>query len=135
MVNEEYQFQSHVISLKMNKLSEKDLESLRHSAEVYMVNKIYDDFHFPFIVSFGKKHIFQEFSHGDIHIGILYLEWHKLENERRGYYKPTWFDTFEEVAEKAIEIQSNKIIDEEKLYRYHQSYFSDIYNPPERLYS
>ena len=119
----------------MSKLSKEDLTNLRHSAEVHMVNKIYDDFHFPFLVSFGKKHIFQEFSHRDIHLGVLYLEWRKLENEKRGYYHPSWFDTFEEVAEKAIEIQSNKIYDEEKLYRHHQSYFQDIYNPPERLYS
>ena len=116
------------------KMSEEDLITLRQQATIYIVQQICKDPAFLFKVSMGMKHFFKEFAKGDVHIGILHLEYRK-DHDGCGYFKNTWYDTFADATEKAEEIQEKKVYDEDKLVNFVHSYFQDIYNPPERLYS
>ena len=116
------------------KMPEEDLIALRKQATVYIVQEICKDPAFLFKVSMGMKHFFKEFAKGDIHIGVLHLEYRK-DHDGCGYFKNTWYDSFNDAAEKAMEVQKSKVYDEKKLVHYVNSYFDEIYNPKPILYS
>lgn len=123
----------------MQKQFEKEeIDTFRRQATIFMVQQLTKDPQFLFKVSMGIKHFFQEFGRGDVKIGILYLEYRKEldgDDANCGYFKNTWFDSFEDASKKAKEIQKNKVYDEEKLFHFHQSYVQEIYNPKPILYS
>ena len=124
--------------MQNQEIEKQEIDTFRKQAIIFMIQQLTKDPQFLFNVSMGIKHFFQEFGKGGIKIGILHLEYRKELNgddENCGYFKNTWFDSFEDASEKAKEIQKNKVYNEEKLFHFHQSYIQDIYNPPKRLYS
>ena len=122
-------------------LDEQRFKELRKKAVIHFVQKIFSDFKYPYIISIGMKHFFQRIAIGDsenpgneIELGYVHLE-HKRDEDGCAYFSNAWYDTFEELHAVATEIQDKKIVDENKIMEYVTTYFEDIYNPPERLYS
>jgi len=100
-----------------NYMTEKDRAELRYSCEYNYKHKLYKEVTAGFLCSLGIRDIFQGFGNpqkdGGI-IGILHLKWTLDPNDGVGYFKSIWYDTVEDAATAAFNIENSKKIDSVK---------------------
>ena len=109
-------------------MDDKERKLLQHAMEIQFRHKLYCDIKFPYLQSLGIKDIVQGFGNEEIgFIGVLHLRWVNEDNnivydnpkewpvKVKGVWKSTWYNT-PEIGKKIIEeIESNSIIDIEKV--------------------
>ena len=109
-------------------MNDKERKLLQHAMEIQFRHKLYCDIKFPYLQSLGIKDIVQGFGNEEIgFIGVLHLRWVNEDNNIvydnpkewpvtvKGVWKSTWYNT-PEIGKKIIEeIESNSIIDIEKV--------------------
>ena len=109
-------------------MNDKERKLLQHAMEIQFRHKLYCDIKFPYLQSLGIKDIVQGFGNEEIgFIGVLHLRWVNEDNNIvydnqkewpvtvKGVWKSTWYNT-PEIGKKIVEeIESNSIIDIEKV--------------------
>jgi hypothetical protein len=95
-------------------MTEKDRAELRYSCEYNYKYKLYKEVTAGFLCSLGIRDIFQGFANpqkdGGM-IGILHLKWTLDIDNETGYFKSIWYDSVEDAAMAAFDIESSKKID------------------------
>ena len=109
-------------------MNDKERKLLQQAMEIQFRHKLYCDIKFPYLQSLGIKDIVQGFGNEEIgFIGVLHLRWVNEDNNIvydnqkewpvtvKGVWKSTWYNT-PEIGKKIVEeIESNSIIDIEKV--------------------
>ena len=109
-------------------MDDKERKLLQQAMEIQFRHKLYCDIKYPYLQSFGIKDIVQGFGNEEIgFIGVLHLRWVNEDNNIvydkpkewpvtvKSVWKSTWYNT-PEIGKKIIEeIESNSIIDIEKV--------------------
>ena len=128
------------ITIPFNKVPNENVQGeLRHAMEVQFRYKFYQDVQFPYLQSFGIKHVLQGFGNEDVgFIGILHLWWVNEDNnivydnprkcpvQIKGIWKSEWLNHPQEAIAVAQKIQDEKPFNENKLIEIHQNHMKLI---------
>ena len=128
------------VTIPFNKVPNESIQGeLRHAMEVQFRYKFYQDVQFPYLQSFGIKHVLQGFGNEDVgFIGILHLWWVNEDNnivydnprkcpvQIKGIWKSEWLNHPQEAIAVAQKIQDEKPFNENKLIEIHQNHMKLI---------
>ena len=128
------------VTIPFNKVPNESIQGeLRHAMEVQFRYKFYQDVQFPYLQSFGIKHVLQGFGNEDVgFIGILHLWWVNEDNnivydnprkcpvQIKGIWKSEWLNHPQEAIAVAQKIQDEIPFNENKLIEIHQNHMKLI---------
>ena len=91
-------------------MTNEERQLFRQAMEVQFRHRMSKDINFPFLQSLGIKDVLQGFGNEEVgFIGVLHLKWSS------GEWVSTWYDSPEDGHRIAEEIESQNIIDTEKV--------------------